>query len=462
MTRVFWSCLRQSMLAIWVFAAGSLAGRADVLLRPAMSRTAELADIAVVRTQYLTRDMAFTPATRAMAEVQLDALEKRAGQLSSTQFAVALAEIGGLTDNAHSGLRLFDPRAQPLARLPLHLLWLPDALIVARASGAAADLAGARVLKIEGRAPAALYAGAKVLLGGSEAGRKHWLNDWIEAAGILHALGLARSSDRVSFTVQLRNGEVVQRSVAMVPSATLSPTAEVERLWSPDPVPGEHGWTAALPLDHLPLYLRDGNRPFRVVSLPAQHALYVQFRSNEDEDGHPIAAFLDQVRAKIATTRPRYLVVDLRFDVGGNLLTTLAFMRKLPGSVRGHTYLLVGPYTFSAGIISAAAVKKSGGDRVTVVGDRVGDRAHFWSEGANIHLPNSHYVFRYTDGQFNLTEGCSGEPGCMDDKYPFIKANFASLIPDIRAPLTARAYFADRDPAMEAVAKDIARRNRRR
>jgi hypothetical protein len=452
-------------IALALLAAGAVAipsaKAAPALQRPALSRAAQLADLKVARNEYLPKEMAYAPATRAQAEALLDRMQKQAGTLTTAQFEVGLAQVGALTDNAHSGLRLSDPLAKPLARLPLRLLWLPDALIIARATGAAADLAGARVLKVEGRSPDALFEGAKVLLGGSVAGRRIWLNNWIESAGILHALGLAASPDQLLLTVRLRDGRTLERTVAMVPVADLSPTAAVERLWSPEPVPQEKGWAAALDPDHLPLYLRDADTPFRLAPLPDLQALYVQFRSNEDEDGFPIAKFLDTVRAQIADTHPTNLVVDLRFDIGGNLLTTLDFMRKLATSVDGRTYLLVGPYTFSAGIISAAAIKKHGAERVTVVGDELGDRAHFWSEGALVTLPNSHYALRYANGQFNLKDGCSGEPACMDDLYP-INVNFASLTPDLHAPLTAVDYFAYRDPAFEAIAADVAaRRNRK-
>lgn len=448
-------------LALALLAAGAIAvpavNASTPLQRPPLSRASQMADIEVVRTQYLPKEMAYLPATRAQAEALLDRMQERAGKMTTAQFEVGLAQVGALTDNAHSGLRLSDPRAKPLARLPLRLLWLPDALIVARATGAAADLAGARVLKIEGRSPEALFEGAKVLLGGSVAGRRIWLNDWIESAGILHALGLAKSPDQVSLTVRLRDGRTLERTLAMVPVAELSPTAAVERLWSPEPVPGEKGWSAAIDPDHLPLYLRDADTPFRMAPLPDLQALYVQFRSNEDEVGFPIAKFLDAVRTRIADTHPTNLVVDLRFDIGGNLLTTLDFMRTLATSVEGRTYLLVGPYTFSAGIISAAAIKKHGAERVTVVGDELGDRMHFWSEGARIMLPKSHYAFRYADGQFNLKDGCSGEAGCMDDRYP-IHVNFASLVPELRAPLLAADYFAGRDPALDAIRADLAAR----
>ena len=441
-------CAAAMVAASGFFSAGAAAAT------PYLSRAAELQDLHVVRTQYLPKEMAFAPASRALAEALLDKMERRAGAMTAAQFAVGLAEVGALTDNAHSGLRLRDPRVKPTARLPLHFLWLSDALIVARATGPASDLAGARVVRIEGRSPEALFLGSKVLLGGNAAGRKIWLNDWMESAGILHALGLAKSPDSLSMTLRLPDGRIIDRLVDMVPVSGMPPAAETERLWSPEPVVGEHAWTTALRVDGLPLYLRDANQPFRVISLPDMNALYVQFRSNEDEDGFPIARFLETVNARIAALHPLHLILDLRFDIGGNLLTTLEFMRHAAGSVPGRTFLMVGPYTFSAGIISAAAVKKSGGDRVTVVGDGVGDRPHFWSEGAVITLPRSHLAFRYTDGQFNLKEGCAGESGCMDDRYP-IDENLVSLVPDIRAPLTSAAYFADRDPAFEAIAHEL-------
>lgn len=421
------------------------------------ARSAQLEDLQVVRTEYLQKEMAYTPATRAMAEALLDKLATKAGAMSDVEFAVGLAEVGALADNGHSGLRLRDPRALPQARLPLRLLWMPDGLIVVRAAGPAKDLAGARVLRIEGRSPETVFAGAKVLYGGRAVQRERYINDWIESRGVLQALGLAKSADEVAMTFKLPGGRVIDRTVPMLPVAQFGDFADLSRVWSPEPAPKEKGWTPAIPVDREPLYLRDADTPFRVLPLKDSNALYIQFRSNEDEDGFPIAKFLDAVRQQIASGHPRDLVVDLRMDEGGNLLTTLDFMRGLAKSVPGRTYLLTGGYTFSAGIISAAALKQGGGERVIIVGDKVGDRPHFWSEGAFVKLPNSHLWFRYTDGQFNLKSGCTGEPGCMDDRYP-INVNFAPLDPDISAPFTAAAYLAGRDPALEAVTADIARR----
>ncbi len=418
-------------------------------------RAAQLQDLEAARTDYLPKEMAYTPQTRALAQARLQAMEAQAGKLTAAQMLVGLAQVGALTDNAHSGIRYHDPKAAPPARLPLRLLWFPDGLIVARATGAAADLAGARVLRIEGRTPEALYERIKGLQGGKAVDRRKYLPEFIESVGLMQAMGVARSPDHLAFTLRLGDGRTVTRQIAMTPKSDVSPTAAVERLWAPDPVAKEAGWRPALAMGHTPLYLQDPDQPFRLVDLP--HALYIQFRTNEDADGHPIAAFQDEVRARLKATPPANIVLDLRFDVGGNLLTTLAFMHDLPAATPGRVFLLVGPYTYSAGIISAAAVKKAGGDRVTIIGDEPGDRPHFWSEGGLTRLPNSGLGLRYTNGQFDLEHGCAGQPGCMDK---MVDVNFVSLTPDIPAPLTAQAWLAGRDPALEAVTAALVRPSR--
>ena len=85
--------------------------------------------------------------------------------------------------------------------------------------------------------------------------------------------------------------------------------------------------------------------------------------------------------------------------------------------------------------ISAAAVKKAGGGKVTIVGDQLGDRLHFWSEGDVVRLPNSHLGMRYTNGQFDLESGCSGQPACLDD---LVKVNFGGLAWRTRSVTSSR------------------------
>jgi hypothetical protein len=444
--------LRFAFFATLMIAGGPATSSAPATSLEDSRRIEQLAAIAVMKNEYLEKELAFSPATRRFAEMALSRLEERAGNMSVPEFQVELAIIGALTDNAHSGLRFRTAHARTDARLPVRLIWLHDGPVIARAIGDASDLAGARILQLDGRSPETIYADAKVLLGGNDAMRRTQLPRLIESKGILHALGLADADDRITFTVRKRDGGVVTRVLEMLPVNATPPTAELERLWSPQAIDGEKNWKAALANMELPLYLQDANAPFRMVSMDDPEVLYLQFRSNEDEGDTSIARFLENVDAALENDRPQDLIVDMRFNVGGNILLTLDFMRELPARA-DHVWLLVGPYTFSAGIVSAAAIVKHG-ENVTIVGDEIGDRMRFWSEGAFIDLPIPGYVVRYTDGQFNLRHGCAGEPACIDDMYP-INVNGISLVPGVHAPFTVDDYLMARDPAMDAVIKHI-------
>jgi hypothetical protein len=445
--------LRRWAASATVAAAMTMAGAAVAAPTPTPTapapREAQLGDLRLVRDVYLAKDKAFPAKAKARATALLDKAEARAGTMSQAEMFVRLAQVGALADNGHSGVRYRRPGALDPRRLPLRFIWLADGLLVARAAAPDADLAGARVLAIEGRSAPEAYRTVRTLYGGPESARLTNVGDMIDRWGVLHALGLAARPDRVRLTLRLRDGAVVTRTVAM---AQTSPTGADERLWAPDPIAGETGWTPALTGGDLPLYLRDGEELFRLAPLKDLDAVYIQFRSNESDDRHDIAAFQARAVAAIGRDAPRNLVVDLRFDVGGNLTTTLDFMRALPARVPGKVFVLTGPYTFSAGIVSAAALKIAGGDKVVIVGDEVGDRLRFWSEGGAECLPNSKLCMRYTDGMFDMARGCSGEPGCFGDQFG---VTVGSLKPDVRAPLTIDAYLARRDPAIDAIARRL-------
>jgi hypothetical protein len=114
--------------------------------------------------------------------------------------------------------------------------------------------------------------------------------------------------------------------------------------------------------------------------------------------------------------------------------------------------VLVGHYTFSAGIVAAAALKHDGAAKVRIVGEEVGDRLAFWSEGENVCLPTSHYCLHATAGLWDLRHGCRGQAGCYGDRY---QVTVGTLRPDLPAPLTIAVWLAGRDPGLDAIALDL-------
>ncbi len=87
-----------------------------------------------------------------------------------------------------------------------------------------------------------------------------------------------------------------------------------------------------------------------------------------------------------------------------------------------------------------------------LVGEEVGDRLRFWSEGEPDCLPNSHVCLRPTSGLWDLSVGCKSDPACYGDQF---EATAGGLRPQLSAPLSVDAWLAGRDLAMEQVARDL-------
>jgi hypothetical protein len=413
-------------------------------------------DLVVLRRDYVQASPAFSPDARARALAWLDALERRVDTMTPEQYLLALLRVAAFADNGHDVLDGGTDAWFPAARLPMRLLWLADGWVIARAAPEYADLVGARVLTIEGREHAAMLAAIRPLWGGEDAARR-WNAQWVvECAGLLHALGIARSADALDLVVRTADGRRIARRVPFVPYYALPPGAAPHRVWGPEPWPREAdlGWRNAAP-SPAPLAFADGERHFRAVPLPALDAVYLQLRAHRDVGTDRISDAMRATDELIATRRPANLIVDLRFDTGGNIDLTREWQTSLPHEVRGTTYVLIGPYTFSAGLVAAAALKHDGGDRVRIVGEAPGDRLAFWSEGRSVCLPHSRYCMRVNDGLWDLERGCTGRAGCYGDRFA---ATVGDLRVDIVAPLTTAAWLAGRDPGMDAVQRELGSR----
>jgi hypothetical protein len=220
----------------------------------------------------------------------------------------------------------------------------------------------------------------------------------------------------------------------------------------PNPNERRLGWRSAVQGEIDPFYLQESDLLFRMSRLPEMEALYVQFRSHRGTDAQPIEPFVDRVEAEIRTNAPKNMIVDLRHDSGGNADHTIETMRLIGDSVKGRIYILIGPYTFSAGIVTAAVLKCSAGARAVLVGEEVGDRLRWWSEGRNVRLPNSGYRLHVSDGLWDLVNGCAEDEHCYGDRFG---AKVGSLTPDLPAGITARSWMAGEDPGLEAISLDL-------
>src|SRR5262249_36899414 len=161
-----------------------------------------------------------------------------------------------------------------------------------------------------------------------------------------------------------------------------------------------------------------------------------------------ITAFLVEAEAALRAKPPCAVIVDLRGDGGGDYTNTWHFAHALPGLVPpgGHIYVLTDSLTFSAAITTAAFIKDAGGDRVTIIGEPVGDRLSFFSEGGRACLPNLKVCLFYQTAKHDYAHACNDWHECFWLNW-FYPVRVESLQPDVVVPLKFEDWNAGRDEA---------------
>lgn len=401
-------------------------------------------DVAVVR-DYIARNRAYTPATRAEALRSLDLLPNLLG--NPARFDLEVARIAALANNGHSAL-LPPQWASRWPRSPVHFGLFADGLFVIAAPAEQSALLRRRVALINGRPWQTVRAAYARYQGGEQGFRDQFVTLFMESPALLAAAGLG--ADPSALTLSLNAGRRRPPQTVTIPARLA-------------PFEGEQAFIGYPPLleaasllapDARPLYLQEPGRPFR-LAFPAEiDGAFVQLKATR---GLEIDAFLTATLAELGARRPRNIVVDLRFNMGGDLNITRNFMRALPGLAEGgRVYAITSGRTFSAAISSLGYLKEAAGDRLTIVGEPIGDRLEFWAEGDILQLPGLGGFMLYAAERHNYMTGCP-EPDCHAAirDHPL---HVRSLQPDILTPLRFADFIAGRDPAMDAIARDIRQR----
>jgi hypothetical protein len=441
-------------LAVAVASGGLHAQAHDVPARPSVTVAQMQEDLERFRTEFLGVDVSYSPEARSRAEARLRALEARLADVSAAEFELTLAQIVGLADNGHT-IAFAGPRSRRFNRVPIRVTPFGEDFHVLRATAAHADLLGARVVAVGGTPIAQILDSARTLAGGTPGRRDRDANYVIESPEQMHALGLIAGTDTVRYEFETAGGDRVARRLQADPANDDRVRADASRWLSPELVPAEQGtWQALLGTDKVPWALQDIDEPFRSRDAPDLDATVVQLRRNHDAPGRPIAAALQELTAAIEAGGRTHLVLDMRFNGGGDLNTTRSFMQSLPDLVPGRILVLMSPWTFSAAISSIGYLEQTAPERVTLVGEGPGDRLEFFAEGGVVALPHSGAMLLTATERHDYRTGCEGKVDCH---RPVVRHPIAvpSLAPDIPAPWTFAAYAAGRDPGMEAVARAL-------
>ena len=111
----------------------------------------------------------------------------------------------------------------------------------------------------------------------------------------------------------------------------------------------------------LPVVLKGAGLNYRLLEC-AGRTLYFQFNRAQDGEGETLAAFGERLVGKVTAQAPVKLIIDLRFNTGGDATKAHQFLKALTAMAwtreRGRVVAMIGPNTFSAGITHAVWLKQ--------------------------------------------------------------------------------------------------------
>jgi tetratricopeptide (TPR) repeat protein len=364
-------------------------------------------------------------------DARLAGLAGRVGELSDAQVATGILALLATLRDGHAGI--VGPDDSPALRLSLPLeFWLfPDGPLVTAAAPEHERLLGARLLAVDGRPAGEVLAGLEpVTCRDNEYQLQAGLARWLRCPPVLHALGLAAAPEAVTLKLRDRAGATSEIRLDAVAGLT---AADVRGRPA--------GWirlAEALPTAP-PACERNRDVSSWFEYQRADGLVYAQVNAVMDHPAETLPEFAGRLFAFIDGHAVDTLVLDFRWNGGGNTFLTQPLLHRLIGcravNRPGSLFVIIGRRTFSAAQNTVTAIERH--TDAIFVGEPTGSSPNFTGELVPFELPWSKLRVNVSDLYWQTSWPM--------DRRPFIP-------PELYAPPTAQAWLAGRDPALEAIA----------
>lgn len=386
---------------------------------------------------YLVREikrLGYAP-FRLVSEAEFDAraatLRAAIPRLGDAEIVAGFMRLLRLVDDGHTRLRDFSAQPHLCQTLPVQFSLFEEGLFIVAAAPQHEALLGAQVLAFDGRPTEAVCAALDPLISRDNAQwPKQMLPYHLREVALLHALAQLDAPTGATLTLRDRAG---QES-----TATIAADATQPDIWFA--IPSPVGWrflpeTLPGPLPH---YLRNAGTFYWFDYLPEERAVYFQFNRVRDAEDEPLAAFTERLFRCIGERPVEKLVIDLRWNNGGNTFLELPLLHRLIACDKvnrwGKLFVIIGRRTFSAAQNGATLIERH--TQALFAGEPTGSCPNFVGESIPLVLPYSGIVGTISDLYWQSSWPMDGRTW---------------IAPHLYAPPTFAAYAANRDPALEAV-----------
>jgi hypothetical protein len=213
----------------------------------------------------------------------------------------------------------------------------------------------------------------------------HFINN----PAILKGLQITNSTDETTFDLTAPNGKTIKRTIRSVA--------------------GEDAGNLPLTEVKNKLLSKKGKGNYWYSYDAVSGTLYFNYNNCQEQDGHPFSAFNDELFAAIDKNKPKRLVVDLRYNGGGNSGILDPFKDRIQQSYlnsKGKLFVLIGKQTFSSALMNAVELKRT--TNATLVGEPTSGSVNHYGEVRGFRLPHTKIVIGYSTRYWENWKGHNG------------------------------------------------------
>lgn len=349
-------------------------------------------------------------------------LDRNAGAWSAPRMVVELQRLLATLDDGHTLVWPFGMKTVELKRLPVSLWWFDDGIFVV-GSAHDPDLVGTKVLRIGNLDAEEAAKAVEPYVSRDNPMQARWATPlYLVLTDYLQAIAAVGSRDSAELLLQMPSGAGKPVKLAASP---VDPD-KLETKLEPRSPAGES-------------FLR-GSGPFWSARVPGGSALYVRLDSIADSPTETLARFAIGLRDTLRRERPTHLVLDLRYNNGGDAALADELFRTLVSydAGGGRVWVAIGRMTFSAAETLAARLDQWTG--ATFVGEPTGSRPNHYGNEAPFVLPHSSVRGTISSGW--------NQPVTSRDVRLWIA-------PSIRVREDSSDHFAGRDRVIDRIRREI-------
>lgn len=365
---------------------------------------------------------AFHRVKREDYEAAVKQLYDNAPRLSEDGIIVGLMKIVAMVKDGHTNLI---PRAYFRSGVfPVKFYAFSDGIFVKTAAPEYAEMVGGKVLKIGNlNAEEAFKTVSQAAFADNEMGVKEITPVMLTVPEVLAGFKVIDDKQKLSLTIETGGKQK---------TFDLKPTTTLENLFR---TPAD--WKDAAPQENRPLYLKDRDNMYWFEYLKDRKTLYIQHNGIGSKQDEPVADFYKRALTAADTNGAETLVIDLRFNGGGNNGLNKAVVIQLIKSrlnSRGKFFVITGRETFSAAQNLVNQLENY--TEATFVGEPTAGHPNHYGDNRPFELPNSKITVRASTIWWQDVDP-------RDERV--------WTAPEIAVELSSENYRKNIDPALDAV-----------